>query len=144
MTFDSSEYRGYISSTPTLVDIDGNGFLDTIVATGGGFIYAIDHTGKLHENHFPFVMDAVFGEIIAEDVTGDGEIELIATDSNSNVVCFDIKGKEVWETRISGVSNAVRAAGDPHLEDSVLHMCALACSFARSLARSLVQGSCNW
>ena len=34
--------------------------------------------------------------------------ELIVTDSNSNVVCFDKNGQELWEQRISGHTNHVR------------------------------------
>jgi hypothetical protein len=76
LTFDlaHSEYRGYISTTPTLVDIDNDGFLDIIVGTQVGFVYAINHQGKLHDGGFPFVMDAIFAEIVAEDVTGDGKL----------------------------------------------------------------------
>jgi hypothetical protein len=66
--------------------------------------------------------------------------ELIATDSNSNVVCFDLTGKEIWETRISGIAMSVWCIGccQPNwhslsdLTDSFTHSLSLSLSLSLS------------
>lgn len=61
---------------------------------------------------FPIMMDAIFSEVIAEDVNDDGKFEIIASDTNGNVVCFDVNGKELWESRVSGYSSQAPTIGD--------------------------------
>jgi hypothetical protein len=46
--------------------------------------------------------------VLVDDVNGDGEMELVVTDSNSNVACYNSKGQEIWDSRISGRSNEVQ------------------------------------
>ena len=39
-------------------------------------------------------------------------LELIACDINSNIVCFNTDGEELWEQRISGYPNQPPSVGD--------------------------------
>jgi hypothetical protein len=45
----------------------------------------------------------IFGfcmQVVAEDIDGDGSVELIAQDVSGNVVCYSSSGAIVWETSI--------------------------------------------
>ena len=53
------------------------------------------------------------------DVDGDGSLNVIAVDSNANVVCFDAEGIEVWENRLSGFPTVGATVGDVN-NDGVL------------------------
>ncbi len=44
---------------------------------------------------FPLVMSEVQGQVAVADVNGDGILEMLASDTKGNVMCFDKKGKEV-------------------------------------------------
>jgi hypothetical protein len=58
--------------------------------------------------NFPLMMDSIMAPVLVDDVNGDGEMELVVTDSNSNVACYNSKGQEIWDSRISGRSNEVQ------------------------------------
>ncbi len=45
------------------------------------------------------------GHVVAEDVNNDGRMDLVAADSNGNVVCYSRDGDEQWHRRISGFAS---------------------------------------
>ncbi|EFC44640.1 predicted protein [Naegleria gruberi] len=111
MTTDNVKQKAYIYGNPTVADIDGDGSLDVIVGTGLGWIYAYNNQGKLLDG-FPVLMGEIQGQVIAEDINQDGYIEICAVDFNSNLVCFDGKGKEIWSQRLSGSAAQAPTVGD--------------------------------
>lgn len=46
LSTDTSNFRGYIYSSPTVVDLDGDGYLDILVGTSYGLFYVLDHHGN--------------------------------------------------------------------------------------------------
>lgn len=52
-------------------------------------------------------MDAFYAPAVVEDVNGDGAVEIIVVDANSNVVCYTGKGAIVWESRVAGFPDEV-------------------------------------
>lgn len=46
LSTDSVNFRAHVYSSPTVVDLDGDGYLDILVGTGYGLFYVIDHRGK--------------------------------------------------------------------------------------------------
>jgi FG-GAP repeat len=44
---DSGTFQAYMYSSPTVADLDGDGFLDIIVWTSYGLVYVFDHRGNI-------------------------------------------------------------------------------------------------
>ena len=46
LTTDTTSFRAYMYSSPTVADIDGDGKLEIVVGTSVGFIYALNADGS--------------------------------------------------------------------------------------------------
>lgn len=76
-TTNTIEYRAYIFTPPTIVDIDQDGFMEIVVGTSQGFVYVLNHKGENREG-WPIQMGQVEGKILVDDVNGDGFVEIVA------------------------------------------------------------------
>lgn len=56
LSVDSGNFRAYVYSSPTVVDLDGDGTLDILVGTSYGLFYILDHHGNPSFFHFIFVV----------------------------------------------------------------------------------------
>jgi hypothetical protein len=111
LTTDTTPFRAYVYSPPTLVDADGDGHLDVVVGTSVGFLYVLDGRDGRAKPGWPRQMGPIEAQVLAADVNSDGKLELIAVDTLGNVACFDAAtGEEVWE-RFLG--EGAPAAGAP-------------------------------
>ncbi len=111
LTTDETVYRAYLYSSPTVADLDADGKLEVILGTSLGFIYVLDHKGAVRPN-FPITMAEIQGQVGVADLNNDGQLELVAVDNRFNVACFSSRGKEIWETRITGFSAQGPTLGD--------------------------------
>ncbi|KAK4730484.1 hypothetical protein R3W88_023472 [Solanum pinnatisectum] len=111
LSTDSGNFRPYIHSSPTVVDLDGDGNLDILVGTSYGLFYVLDHKGKVRDK-FPLEMADIQGAVIAADINDDGKIELVTTDSHGNVAAWTAQGKEIWENHLKSLVPQGPSVGD--------------------------------
>ncbi|KAL0744102.1 hypothetical protein Bca4012_085615 [Brassica carinata] len=108
---DTANYQAYIYSSPTVVDLDGDGYLDILVGTSFGLFYAMDHRGNIREK-FPLEMAEIQGAVVAADINDDGKIELVTTDSHGNVAAWTTQGVEIWEAHLKSLVPQGPSIGD--------------------------------
>uniref|UniRef100_A0A7N0T2U8 DEX1 C-terminal domain-containing protein n=1 Tax=Kalanchoe fedtschenkoi TaxID=63787 RepID=A0A7N0T2U8_KALFE len=111
LSTDTGNFRAYIYSSPTVVDLDGDGNLDILVGTSFGLFYVLDHQGKIREN-FPLEMAEIQGAVIAADINDDGKIELVTTDTHGNVAAWTTQGVEIWEKHLKSLIPQGPTVGD--------------------------------
>ncbi|GFP86256.1 hypothetical protein PHJA_000769400 [Phtheirospermum japonicum] len=111
LSTDSSNFRAYIYSSPTVADLDGDGNLDILVGTSFGLFYVLDHKGKVREK-FPLEMAEIQGAVVAADINDDGKIELVTTDAHGNVAAWTSQGKEIWEVHLKSLVPQGPSIGD--------------------------------
>ncbi|XP_011012356.1 PREDICTED: uncharacterized protein LOC105116623 isoform X1 [Populus euphratica] len=107
----TAKFRAYIYSSPSVVDLDGDGNLDILVGTSFGLFYVLDHHGNIREN-FPLEMAEIQGAIVAADINDDGKIELVTTDVHGNVAAWTSQGKEIWEKHLKSLVSQGPTIGD--------------------------------
>ncbi|OEL25032.1 Protein DEFECTIVE IN EXINE FORMATION 1 [Dichanthelium oligosanthes] len=97
LSTDTVNFRAHVYSSPTVVDLDGDGYLDILVGTGYGLFYVIDHRGKVR-NKFPLEMAEIHAPVIAADINDDGKIEMRPTvgdvngDGHTDIVVPTVSG----------------------------------------------------
>ncbi|KAH6806290.1 defective in exine formation protein [Perilla frutescens var. frutescens] len=111
LSTDTAKFRAYIYSSPTVVDLDGDGNLDILVGTSFGLFYVLDHKGKVREK-FPLEMAEIQGAVVAADINDDGKIELVTADAHGNVAAWTREGKEIWETHVKSLVPQGPTIGD--------------------------------
>ncbi|KAL3531728.1 hypothetical protein ACH5RR_005249 [Cinchona calisaya] len=111
LSTDNGNFRAYIYSSPTIVDLDGDGNMDILVGTSYGLFYVLDHKGKVREK-FPLEMAEIQGAVIAADINDDGKIEIVTTDTHGNVAAWTPQGKEIWEQHIKSLVPQGPSVGD--------------------------------
>ncbi|KAL5809167.1 hypothetical protein ACOSQ3_029858 [Xanthoceras sorbifolium] len=111
LSTDTSKFRAYIYSSPTVVDLDGDGNLDILVGTSFGLFYVLDHHGKVREK-FPLEMAEIQGAVVAADINDDGKIELVTTDTHGNIAAWTAQGKEIWEEHLKSLVTQGPSIGD--------------------------------
>lgn len=111
LSTDTGNFRAYIYSSPTVVDLDGDGNLDILVGTNYGLFYVLDHHGSIREK-FPLEMAGIQGAIVAADINDDGKIELVTTDVHGNVAAWTSQGVLVWETHVKSLVPQGPTVGD--------------------------------
>ncbi|GAB1226486.1 hypothetical protein ENUP19_0296G0016 [Entamoeba nuttalli] len=84
------------------------GIPDTIiVGNTAGRIHQVSlEDGKVKDPQgWPLQVGPIMGRIVVEDVTRDGELNIVTGDINGNVVCFDMTGRVRWEMNGGGGIN---------------------------------------
>jgi len=84
-SLDNSESRAVIYSSPTIVDLENDGKLEIVQATGVGYTYIITDTGVLYSKTKPILTDTVYAPVVAMDLTGDGITGMISKGSAISV-----------------------------------------------------------
>lgn len=111
LSTDSVSYRAYIYSSPTVVDVDEDGYLEIIVGTSFGFLYVLHHNGTL-KLPFPHLMGEIQGQVVAADINDDGKIEIVSADVRGNVAAWAGDGKELWTVHLKSIVAQGATVGD--------------------------------
>jgi FG-GAP-like repeat len=89
----------YVYSAPTVVDLNHDGKLETIIGTSVGYVYVLDHTGAPLPG-WPVQMGEVQAQVAVADVDGDGFLEMVAVDTRGNVAMLALNGTVLWDTNV--------------------------------------------
>ncbi|KAK1264742.1 hypothetical protein QJS04_geneDACA011425 [Acorus gramineus] len=111
MSTDAGTYRAYIYSSPTVVDLDGDGKLDILVGTSFGLFYILDHHGNVR-SQFPLAMAEIQAPVVAADINDDGKIEIVTADAHGNVAAWTAQGEEIWERHLKSLVPQGPTVGD--------------------------------
>lgn len=111
LSTDSTQFRAYAYSSPTVADLDGDGKLEIVVGTSVGFLYVLTHEGKTFAP-FPVQMGEIQGQVSVADVNDDGQLEIVAADTKGNIAAFSAEGKEVWERHLGSLVAQGATGGD--------------------------------
>ncbi|XP_074592881.1 protein DEFECTIVE IN EXINE FORMATION 1 [Curcuma longa] len=111
LSVDSGNFRAYVYSSPTVVDLDGDGTLDILVGTSYGLFYILDHHGKVR-NKFPLEMAEIQAPVVAADINDDGKIEIVTVDAHGNVAAWTAQGEEIWEVHLKSLIPQSPTVGD--------------------------------
>ncbi|XP_020704950.1 protein DEFECTIVE IN EXINE FORMATION 1 isoform X1 [Dendrobium catenatum] len=111
LSTDTGNFRAYIYTTPTVIDLDGDGNLDILVGTSYGLFYILDHHGKVR-NKFPLEMAEIQAPVVAADINDDGKIEIVTSDVHGNVAAWTAQGDEIWEVHLKSLIPQGPTIGD--------------------------------
>jgi hypothetical protein len=98
-------------SSPLVVNINRGALFDVFVTTTSGHIFGFTGRGA-PLNGWPVVMAPILSGALAEDVDGNGNVDICAGDIRGNVACFRSDGKEIWERQLAGSISDTPTAGD--------------------------------
>jgi len=106
------DYAAQMVQAPTVVDLDGDGELNIIVATAMGQIHVLDNYG-IPIPGFPISgMGPISAPVVAEDVDQDGKLDLIAIDLISNIALYSRKGTMKWNLQLTAGCGTAPAIAD--------------------------------
>lgn len=107
---DPSHARAYAS--PNLVDVNADGRLDIVIGTSAGSIHVIDgKTGRDHTG-WPKYFGEIEAQIVVVDADANGELDLVACDTDGNVAVFKTNGDELWTSQVHARVSAAPTVGD--------------------------------
>jgi pSer/pThr/pTyr-binding forkhead associated (FHA) protein/outer membrane protein assembly factor BamB len=86
------------AATPVLSDINGDDYLDVVVADAGGFVTAFD--GAEGKSIFAAeIMDRILAPPAASDLSGDGIDDIVVSTNAGVVVALNGRGQALWQSK---------------------------------------------
>lgn len=113
---------GDVDSSPTLVDLDGDGKLDIVVGSDAGFLHALtlvlppgdtENLAAYLPGWPKELGDEIFSSPVVGDVDGDGQLEIVVGCDDGRLYGFNLDGSPapgfpIDVSRRDGLDNAIR------------------------------------
>lgn len=106
-----AKFPAYLLSSPTVINLDDDGVLDVVVVAASGEVHAFDAHGNVKMG-WPQQVGPSHGQPLAEDVNGDGQIDICVGDVKGQVTCFHRNGQTLWVADVGGPIGETPTAGD--------------------------------
>lgn len=91
----------YAVSTPLVINADEERELEIIVTSTSGTVFCFDGKGEPRDG-WPVWIGPMTSSPVAEDVSGDGSLDICVGDLEGKVRCFNATGAVVWEQNVIG------------------------------------------
>lgn len=105
------EMPAKFSSSPTLVDIDGDGMLEVVVGNPDGRVYAVKADGGYSILCESQKRTPIYSSPLVSDIDRDGKMEVIFT-SSSWIYCCNLNGDYIWKLHFPNMHLSSPSAGD--------------------------------
>ena len=93
LTTDRSHFTALIQDSPTVADLDGDGRSEVIVGTSMGLLYVLDGETGFTRRFFPMQFHQIQCQVVAADIWGGPNLEIIVADMGGNLVVLDVDGE---------------------------------------------------
>jgi hypothetical protein len=91
----------YGLSTPLVINADEDRQMEVFVSTTLGFVFGFTAGGRALDG-WPVLLGPLSASPTAEDVTGDGRLDICIGDTEGKVRCYNATGTVMWETDVIG------------------------------------------
>ena len=91
----------YGLSTPLVINADEDRQMEVFVSTTLGFVFAFTADGETVDG-WPVMLGPISASPTAEDVTGDGKLDVCIGDTEGKVRCYNATGAVAWEADVIG------------------------------------------
>ncbi|XQJ29238.1 intergrin alpha chain protein, putative [Leishmania guyanensis] len=97
----NSSNAAYALSTPLIINADEDRSMEVYVSTSPGFVFGFTADGK-PLGGWPVLLGPLSASPTAEDVTGDGTLDICIGDTEGKVRCYNASGTIMWEKDVIG------------------------------------------
>ncbi len=117
-----NDYDGmgaFALASPVAADLDRDGKMEVLVVSSMGFIHCIQVPNRIGINDRRFTVQMksrIEHSVVVGNVVGDANLEVLALDTNGNVICIDHSGASIWHRSLS-TTTVPRITSDLVLSD---------------------------
>ncbi len=94
----AAKLRGPVTKAPVVCDANGDGRAEIYAC--GSQVARISHAGAVEWTWAPRSGRGLASSLAVEDVTGDGQLNLLLTSYDGKLYCLNTAGREVWSYQV--------------------------------------------
>ncbi len=99
-----------VFSSPSVADIDGDGYFEVLCGCNDGWVYAWEHNGQLKWKRHKFGVN-ILSSCVIGDLNGDSVMDVL-TGENNSLEAWDANGNHVVDHATTGIIFSTPAIGD--------------------------------